>query len=526
MVRNFCSPSGSVLTEVGLPHRALELREQERQRLLVVPDVRAVHRAAAGVVVAALEGVEPAVRGPQAGRRADDGHLARDRVEHLGRQRGVEERVVERPRPGRQVRQPLERFLGGGPGVRPLGGEPVGHAAADDGLAGERLERAPVVHQVREVPGEDERQLDGLAGREPDPEPERARVGLAGGAHRALGSLGQAAVGAEIVPEVLDVVEPPAPLPVLGEGDVAPRRRHRDRAGAGMSRVEAGPAHPDPADRALVRPLVQVAAEHRVPASTGQVRDAVEAHRIHLGVGEGELDRAARGIPEPPEEDGDRQARDPIVERDERRERLQLRLDREGRILEADRGGRVRAGERRLLEPRQRRDGPGGQTPIGHERRQEAPLQDPGDGLAALGARPDREEAERQIAPLRRAVEDLPVAQLTAAAERDRPGADAAEREADLLERRAGEAPAMRGGSGARAARRARGGRVRDVVAVVMRSPSVRSSRPARRPPRSPRGAGEAGRRSSASGARRGWRGRRDGQAARRCGPRPRRRAR
>ena len=73
-----------VVLVVGQPHGPLELREEERQRLGVVPDVGAVHRAAARVVVAPLEGVEAAVGGAETRRGADDGHLARDGVEHLG----------------------------------------------------------------------------------------------------------------------------------------------------------------------------------------------------------------------------------------------------------------------------------------------------------------------------------------------------------------------------------------------------------------------------------------------------------
>ena len=56
-------------------------------------------------------------------------------------------------------------------------------------------------------------------------------------------------------------------------------------------------------------------------------------------------------------------------------------------------------------------------------------------GLAALWLRPDREEGIWQLGALAGAVEDLPVAQLAAAAQRDRAGADAAERKGDLAER-------------------------------------------------------------------------------------------
>ncbi len=52
-----------------------------------------------------------------------------------------------------------------------------------------------------------------------------------------------------------------------------------------------------------------------------------------------------------------------------------------------------------------------------------------------MGLRPDRKEGIGQRHALAGAVEDLPVAQLAAAAQGDAAGADAAERKGDLAER-------------------------------------------------------------------------------------------
>ena len=52
------------MEELDLPHAPGEVAEEEGRRLLVVPDVGAVHRATAGVVATAFERVEAAI-GPQ-----------------------------------------------------------------------------------------------------------------------------------------------------------------------------------------------------------------------------------------------------------------------------------------------------------------------------------------------------------------------------------------------------------------------------------------------------------------------------
>ena len=61
------------------------------------------------------------------------------------------------------------------------------------------------------------------------------------------------------------------------------------------------------------------------------------------------------------------------------------------------------------------------------ERRNELGLQDLGDGEVAVTSRPDRKERVGQIAALGRRVEDLPVTQISAGANRDIARANAAE---------------------------------------------------------------------------------------------------
>src|SRR5262249_1351178 len=149
-------------------------------------------------------------------------------------------------------------------------------------------------------------------------------------------------------------------------------------------------------------------------------------------------------VAEPPEEDRDRQAREACVEGPEGVERLELDLERQRVVAEAQLGDRVGAGEGGLAQPRQATDEAGREPVTVDERRQELALEDARDGRPGLPARgrgpaPEGEEGEGQVATLGGPVEQLPVAELAAAAERDRAGADPTEREGDFPECRAGE---------------------------------------------------------------------------------------
>ena len=72
--------------ELDLPHRALEVREEMRQRLRVVPHMRAGAWAAAGRVVAAFPGPESPVVLAQTCGRLEDRQICRDRFEDLRRE--------------------------------------------------------------------------------------------------------------------------------------------------------------------------------------------------------------------------------------------------------------------------------------------------------------------------------------------------------------------------------------------------------------------------------------------------------
>ena len=80
--------------EVDFPHAAFQVRIEVRHGLLVVVDVRAVHGAAAAVVVAALERQRLAAFQHHHGVGADDGSLAGYGVQHGRGQGGRPQRVA------------------------------------------------------------------------------------------------------------------------------------------------------------------------------------------------------------------------------------------------------------------------------------------------------------------------------------------------------------------------------------------------------------------------------------------------
>ena len=199
-----------VLEKIGLAHRALEGREEEREGLLVVPDVGAVHGAAAAVVAAALEGEELlASRG--ACRCSCGGWTpgsTRRRGPWAGRVLVKKASWKERER-RLEALQVLHRVSRHVPGVREASGVVVAQELALHlGLA------VPVVLAQREVPGEHER--------------DRWRIGRARGAGGGPGSRRPSACprwapwaaaaakrpfGRELVDPVLEGIEPLAALP-------------------------------------------------------------------------------------------------------------------------------------------------------------------------------------------------------------------------------------------------------------------------------------------------------------------------
>src|SRR5262249_49324884 len=112
---------------------------------------------------------------------------------------------------------------------------------------------------------------------------------------------------------------------------------------------------------------------------------------------------------------------------------------RQPRVLEVDARERIGAREARPLEVGQALARRARVAEPARVRGAERRLQGSKLGGVALGAGPEGHEAEGQRPSLRGAVEDLPIAELAAATERDRARADPAERERDLGEGVAGE---------------------------------------------------------------------------------------
>ena len=101
-------------------------------------------------------------------------------------------------------------------------------------------------------------------------------------------------------------------------------------------------------------------------------------------------------------------------------------------VLEVDPRERIGPREAGALEVGQALAGRSREPEAGREGRPERTLDDSELWLCPLGPGPERREAEGERAPLGRAVEDLPVAKLPAAAEGHGAGADAAQGERDL----------------------------------------------------------------------------------------------
>ena len=170
-------PSGRVFARKSVS-RIVRSRDgkQEGQGLLVVPDVGAVHRAAAALVAAALEAEEALVLEEQAGVRPHDRGLARHRVEDVRRAAcssksaswNARERASRSRKPGGGVTRHV-------PGAR----EPPSVVVPQDLSLHLRL-AVPGVLAQRGMPGEQEGDRLGCAGCEAQ--------------GRARGSVGGAAV--------------------------------------------------------------------------------------------------------------------------------------------------------------------------------------------------------------------------------------------------------------------------------------------------------------------------------------------
>src|SRR6476660_587842 len=145
------------MAEGGPSQRARELREQMRRRGLVVPDVRAVAFAAAALIAAALEAVEFAIRGAEAGVRDQRREIRRGAVLHAGRQCALTHHGRECSRALLEALQVRRHVLGRL--LRVVEARAIVVAAARAAFAWRRGPAAAVGRAIREAPRDQEREI-------------------------------------------------------------------------------------------------------------------------------------------------------------------------------------------------------------------------------------------------------------------------------------------------------------------------------------------------------------------------------
>ena len=414
-----------ILVELGQPERPLESREEVRDCLRVVPDVRAGTVAAPYAVAAAFPGPHPAVSLAQHGRRLEDGQVCGDGLDHFRRQRHVVEAVSEPagPLPKRGVVLLPVRVHGihvrerscipGNVVVRLLRGTAARRPAAA-GLVFVRIFAGAQVTRGN-VPGQphgDRLLLSRI-------QTER-HVDAAAGARAALGNrpgLDDRRLG-DRLPYDAQGVEPATTEPAA----VGPRLWAID----------------DGAERSLV-PRTSLRARLGEHEAARRRKDRVAArarrHEVARVEGENPLQRFSCGIAEMVLQTGDRQARVVLVARREWAPSLDRRLQRDPRVAQLDGCEGEASLEFRAAEARQPVALPfapvpraGVQAvprmedfPLGHR-----PLQNPCDVLFALHT--DCREDQRFVENVR-PVADGDVRERSRALEADHSGPYAAERE-------------------------------------------------------------------------------------------------
>lgn len=209
-----------VVSEIEFAHRTLEVRKQVRQRICVIPDVRAGAFAAAGHALAPLECVEFAVLEPHAGRGFERRKIGGNRVKHLRRQRRIKQRIAETERLRFQAAVILKQVIGDLRGPVELRRIPVAPARILP-VAG-----IPVVPAVRIVPGQSKDDAARFARRDFEAERQSAGVtvdrtgcmpvGEPGGVP--VVAFGEFAGAGEIVPEGIEVVNPGPAVPAALAG--------------------------------------------------------------------------------------------------------------------------------------------------------------------------------------------------------------------------------------------------------------------------------------------------------------------
>ena len=238
----------------------------------------------------------------------------------------------------------------------------------------------------------------------------------------------------EVVPEDLEIVPPVAADPVGEVGDVGPGCRQGHRSEGRLLGLDLARGHGQAAEGRRRLDLVDVLAE-LVVAEPVDLPDAVEADRVDDGAGDRDLGRGGAGVLHPEAQDEGRDAGIVRLQRDERIEGLEPDLERDLAVGELDLGEGVFALEAGFLHARQAGHEDAAEAEAGRERRLDRTLED-ADVLLARLLDVEGEEGEGHMDALAGPVEDLPVAEVAAAAERDRARADAAEREGDLVEGR------------------------------------------------------------------------------------------
>ena len=195
--------------------------------------------------------------------------------------------------------------------------------------------------------------------------------------------------------------------------------------------------------------LVHVLAE-LVVADALDRRLAVEPDGIEERAGNGDLGRPAAEVADVEAEHHGRDAGLLGVERDERVEGFERDMEREVGCLPCSTQANGYSPRKRAFSMRGSPGTSPGRYPSppvkGGVR---APFEHADDGLLSVLLRRQGEERERQVHAFAGTVEDLPVAEIAPAAERNRPRADPAERKGDFLEggprrradARAGRAP-------------------------------------------------------------------------------------
>ncbi len=385
-----------------------------------------------------FEAIERAVLQPQAGRRLERRHLARDGVEDVSGERAGKERVVKEARLGFQppgIGGEIARHLKGvvEPGsiiVLPAG------ARARLALAVARR-RSPVLDEIGKVPGEVHRQRHRLARFDRGLEHDRAHVTLSLGRGGVVGALGQRAARGELIPELVEGVVPTAPEPAGLVVDLGPRRGEGHGAEPRVVLCVAIAAHEQAAYAlALEVGVRRTAHVRRIERALARVAD-----RVVQVCRQRNLHRALAWVVELDLQDRRRQARVLVVERDKGVVGVQGHLERHIRVLELDPGQRVLAvkgalpqvREPRTVEARDAKAIPlKVRSALAREGRMGWRLHDLGDRRLSFSLCPQGEERVGQERTDVGPVKDLPVAQCTGARERHAARADPADRKGDL----------------------------------------------------------------------------------------------